>query len=86
VQKVIGEHRGALAACGGRARLPEANVCVRLTIQRDGTVRPWDLSSDAPDVATCVGDEMLGWRFPAHGCEQKTMVPLHFARPGVGGS
>jgi len=78
VQKVIDEHRDALNACWSRSRRLEANVCARFTIGPDGTVHPVDLSSDAPGVAACVGDEMGGWRFPAHGCSQKTMVPLRF--------
>jgi hypothetical protein len=86
VQKVIEEHRDALTACWRMAPLTQANVCVRLTIEPDGSVRPWDMSSDAPGVATCVGDEMRGWLFPPHGCAQKTMVPLHFVRSGDSGS
>ena len=45
-------------------------------------VVPRDLSSDAPGVAACVGDEIRGWKFPAHGCSQKTMAPVHFVRAG----
>jgi hypothetical protein len=82
VQKVIDEHRDALTACWRHSRLPQANVCVRFTIGPDGTVLPGDLSSDAPVVASCVGDEMRGWRFPAHGCPQKVQLLLHLVRPG----
>jgi hypothetical protein len=85
VQKVIDEHRDALNACWRDSRLPQANVCVRFTIGPDGTVLPGDLSSDAPAVAACVGDEMRGWRFPAHGCSQKTRAPFHFARRAIAG-
>jgi hypothetical protein len=79
VQKVTDEHRDALNECWRHSRLQQANVCVRFTIGPDGTVHPGDLSSDAPVVAACVGDEIRGWRFPAHGCPQKTMAPFHFA-------
>jgi len=83
VQSVIDAHRDALRACSSRVRLPEVNVCARFTIRPDGTVQPGNLSSDAQTVAACVGDEIGGWRFPAHGCPQKVQVPLRFVQQGA---
>jgi predicted Zn finger-like uncharacterized protein len=83
VQQVIGLHRVALQrSCWERSasQKPSANVTVSLTIGGDGSAQGVSASGDDPAVATCIANDVRGWKFPAMGCSQPTSIPFHFVR------
>jgi hypothetical protein len=83
VQQVIGLHRVALQrSCWERSasQKPSANVTVSLTIGGDGSAQGVSASGDDPAVASCIANDVRGWRFPAMGCSQPTSIPFHFVR------
>ncbi len=83
VQQVIAQHQaGIKRACWERSpsNKPAVNVAISLTVGGDGSAQAVSATGDDPSVATCVGNDVRGWRFPAMGTPQPTTFSMHFVR------